>query len=95
MKLNISPLLIIIGIGFITLVTSVPSQQKLIVKDGDPSTGYWETKTQWKTYWVKNWIPKMIYVPIWKKIWSPVSIKQWVPLPRPPPGLKPQLPIQR
>ncbi|GJQ65678.1 hypothetical protein Trydic_g15938, partial [Trypoxylus dichotomus] len=73
---------------FITLAVSIPPPQKLIVDEASSSAGYWETKTKWKAYWVKSWIPRLIYVPVWKKIWGPINIKQWVPLPRPPPGLK-------
>lgn len=35
---------------------------------------------------MKSWAPKTVYVAHWKKVWGPVQLKEWVPIPKPPPG---------
>lgn len=48
--------------------------------------GFWQTKLIWKPRWIKSWQEKKIYVAHWKKVWGPIQVKEWVPLPIPPPG---------
>ncbi|EEB16519.1 conserved hypothetical protein [Pediculus humanus corporis] len=50
---------------------------------GDP--GIWKKKTIWKPRWVKEWKSAKVLKPSWRKVWSPVFIKEWVPIPKPPP----------
>ncbi|CAH2034589.1 unnamed protein product, partial [Iphiclides podalirius] len=53
--------------------------------------GFWKKKFVLRPRWVKTWQEKKIYVAVWKHMWGPVEVKEWVPIPRPPPGwLKPE-----
>lgn len=47
--------------------------------------GIWRKKLIWKARWVKEWRSEKKWHPVWRKIWSPVEIREWLPLPRPPP----------
>ncbi|XP_033606838.1 uncharacterized protein LOC117282217 [Cryptotermes secundus] len=55
---------------------------------GDPHGphGVWRTRTVWKARWLKEWRQEKVWKPLWKKVWGPVEIKEWVPIPKPPPG---------
>lgn len=48
--------------------------------------GIWKKKTIWKARWVKEWKTAKVVKPVWKKVWSPVEIREWVPIPKPPPN---------
>ncbi|CAG9782151.1 unnamed protein product [Diatraea saccharalis] len=48
--------------------------------------GFWKKKFVWRPRWVKTWNEKKIYVAVWKKMWAPAMLKEWVPVPKPPPG---------
>ena len=48
--------------------------------------GIWKKKFIWKPRWVKTWQEKKIYVAVWKRMWGPAEVKEWVPIPKPPPG---------
>ncbi|XP_049885472.1 uncharacterized protein LOC126380248 [Pectinophora gossypiella] len=48
--------------------------------------GFWTKKFAWRPRWVKTWQEKKIYVAVWKRMWGPAVLKEWVPVPRPPPG---------
>lgn len=50
------------------------------------NNGFWTKKVIWKPRWVKTWQEKRVYVAVWKKVWGPSEIRDWVPLPKPPPG---------
>ncbi|KAI5647044.1 hypothetical protein NE865_01299 [Phthorimaea operculella] len=53
----------------------------------DPTfKGFWKKKFAWQPRWVKTWQEKKVYVAVWKRMWGPVVVKEWVPVPRPPPG---------
>jgi len=55
---------------------------------GDPqaSQGVWRKQVVWKARWIKEWRQEKVWKPVWKKVWGPVEIKEWVPIPKPPPG---------
>lgn len=48
--------------------------------------GFWKKKFIWRPRWVKTWQEKKIYVAVWKRMWGPAVVKEWVPVPKPPPG---------
>ncbi|CAH0716072.1 unnamed protein product, partial [Brenthis ino] len=48
--------------------------------------GFWKKKLIWRPRWVKTWQEKKIYVAVWKRMWGPAVVKEWVPVPKPPPG---------
>ncbi|XP_061729704.1 uncharacterized protein LOC133534552 [Cydia pomonella] len=48
--------------------------------------GFWKKKFVWRPRWVKTWQEKKVYVAVWKRMWGPVEVKEWVPVPKPPPG---------
>ncbi|XP_063369635.1 uncharacterized protein LOC134657960 [Cydia amplana] len=48
--------------------------------------GFWKKKFVWRSRWVKTWQEKKVYVAVWKRMWGPVEVKEWVPVPKPPPG---------
>ncbi|KAJ2954269.1 hypothetical protein O0L34_g2520 [Tuta absoluta] len=53
----------------------------------DPTfKGFWKKKFAWQPRWVKTWQEKKVYVAVWKRMWGPMVVKEWVPVPRPPPG---------
>lgn len=55
---------------------------------GDPHAphGVWRKQVVWKARWIKEWRQEKVWKPLWKKVWGPVEIKEWVPIPKPPPG---------
>ncbi|XP_019866083.1 uncharacterized protein LOC109595219 [Aethina tumida] len=61
-------------------------------KEGEGLGGVWKSRVEWKVQWVKDWETKKIYVPVWKKVWSPVNIREWFPLPKPPKDWDPHPP---
>ncbi|CAG4955404.1 unnamed protein product [Colias eurytheme] len=48
--------------------------------------GFWKKRLVWRPRWVKTWQEKKVYVAVWKHMWSPAHVKEWVPVPQPPPG---------
>ncbi|XP_026317881.1 uncharacterized protein LOC113228726 isoform X2 [Hyposmocoma kahamanoa] len=53
----------------------------------DPTfKGFWTKKIVWRPRWVKTWQEKKVYIAVWKRMWGPVVVKEWVPVPKPPPG---------
>lgn len=50
-------------------------------------------KTIWQARWIKEWKTAKVVKPVWKKIWSPVEIREWVPIPKPPPDWKDSTPL--
>uniref|UniRef100_A0A1B0CYN7 Uncharacterized protein n=1 Tax=Phlebotomus papatasi TaxID=29031 RepID=A0A1B0CYN7_PHLPP len=48
--------------------------------------GFWRKKIIWKPRWVKTWQTRKVYVAVWKRVWGPIELKEYVPLPKPPPG---------
>ncbi|XP_026500858.1 uncharacterized protein LOC113404230 [Vanessa tameamea] len=48
--------------------------------------GFWKKKFIWRPRWVKTWQEKKVYVAVWKRMWGPAEVKEWVPVPKPPPG---------
>ncbi|XP_041987358.1 uncharacterized protein LOC121739099 [Aricia agestis] len=54
--------------------------------ESPPFQGFWKKRFVWRPRWVKTWQEKKIYVAVWKKMWGPAELKEWVPVPKPPPG---------
>lgn len=48
-------------------------------------SGMWKKKMLWKPRWIKEWKSSNVLKPIWRKFWGPVIIREWVPIPKPPP----------
>lgn len=65
------------------LVFSVVHLQTALPPPETP--GIWRKKLIWKARWVKEWRSEKKWHPVWRKVWSPVEIREWLPLPRPPP----------
>ncbi|KAL0279712.1 UNVERIFIED_CONTAM: hypothetical protein PYX00_001210 [Menopon gallinae] len=45
----------------------------------------WKKKMLWKPRWIKEWKSSNVLKPVWRKFWGPVIIREWVPIPKPPP----------
>ncbi|XP_044270015.1 uncharacterized protein LOC123014804 [Tribolium madens] len=79
-------LLVLVSVGFCELIHR---ESVVRVREEAGPGGVWQTKTQWKAHWVKHWETRKIWIPIWRKVWGPVEVKEWIPLPKPPPSWTP------
>ncbi|XP_018566865.1 uncharacterized protein LOC108907606 [Anoplophora glabripennis] len=77
--------LIFLAVFFGTIWCSYLPKNIISVRQGEGIGGIWKSNVEWKAQWVKEWHIRKIYVPVWRKIWTPVDVREWIPIPSPPP----------